>query len=135
MYPSDIDSVTKVIVFTLTLPSSALSCLGSLALIITFFAFRDNFHNLSRRLILFLSIADFLQSIFFLMYGLTNYQNACTFLSMFGIFAALSSFMWTLVIAHFVWKTVSNTTEIQTSYDCICVPLSHVLLACSDGVF
>ena len=110
------DTLTEKYVLAVTLPIAALSFFGSAALICTFLSFRDSVQSQSRRLIFFLSVADLGQSIFFLLPGFAGSRFACVVLSMFGIMSALASFLWTVIISHFVWKTVHNPTEIQSNY-------------------
>jgi hypothetical protein len=96
------------------LSSASLSLLGSLFLIITFSKYRD-FESSSRRLVVFLSTADICQALFFLLIPLGDAnQTACSYFAMFGIWAALSSFCWTILIAHFIWHTVAFPSESRT---------------------
>ena len=97
---------------------SSLSLFGSLILICSFLMTKltNEKIGISRELIFYLSITDFLQSIFFLSnYNLSD-QNACKFLAMFGIFAAVSSFIWTVAISHFVWRAISSPTFSTETY-------------------
>jgi hypothetical protein len=98
------------------LSSASLSLLGSLFLIITFSKYRD-FESSSRRLVVFLATADVFQCLFFLFIPLGEAnQTACSYLSIFGIWAVLASFCWTILIAHFIWHTVAFPSESRTRY-------------------
>jgi hypothetical protein len=112
---SMVRSTTEQYELALTLPVAALSFLGSASIMLTFFAYRDSLQSISRRLIFFLSVSDICQSIFFLI-PVTSMRVPCVILSMFGMFSALSSFLWTVAIAHFVSKTVRDSLDIQQSY-------------------
>eukprot|EP00455_Lapot_gusevi_P020790 TRINITY_DN2197_c0_g1_i5.p1 TRINITY_DN2197_c0_g1~~TRINITY_DN2197_c0_g1_i5.p1 ORF type:complete len:315 (+),score=23.92 TRINITY_DN2197_c0_g1_i5:112-1056(+) len=90
----------------------ALSLVGSFILIVTYFLFKDlGNESVSRQLIFYLSLADFGQGIFFVMYGLESHSLSCAVMSVYGIFTAVSSFLWTVCIAHYVWRMVSSPQE------------------------
>ena len=100
---------------TLTYTVSTLSLFGSLSLIGCYF-FLGESGGSCRKLIFYLSIADLFQSLFFL--GNLHVYNGvgCKLLAIFGIFAAVSTFLWTVLIAHFIWISVLLPAEMPEKH-------------------
>src|SRR5687768_16510327 len=100
----------------ITYITSLLSLFGSSSLILSFFLFPSI--GISRVLIFYISLSDFFQSLFFLLnyFIIPNTNNdyvnldniPCKLLAIFGIFAALSSFLWTIIISHFIYTTITS---------------------------
>ena len=91
----------------LTIVVGSLSIIGSLALILAFLLLPDDTEAVSRKLIFFLSLADLGQSLFFLGFGFKTATIQCYAFAVMGIFFCLSSFFWTVAIAHYIWRTVA----------------------------
>eukprot|EP01001_Neometanema_parovale_P006576 NODE_2929_length_1312_cov_317.780488_g2780_i0.p1 GENE.NODE_2929_length_1312_cov_317.780488_g2780_i0~~NODE_2929_length_1312_cov_317.780488_g2780_i0.p1 ORF type:complete len:346 (+),score=33.73 NODE_2929_length_1312_cov_317.780488_g2780_i0:84-1121(+) len=89
--------------------SGTLGALGALSIIIVYFLL-SSCRTHSRRLLLYLSIADLGQSLFFCGYlgKLIRDPTICTIHAAFGVFVAPSSFLWTTCLSFHVFMSVRN---------------------------
>eukprot|EP00667_Euglena_gracilis_P007978 EG_transcript_8080 len=88
--------------------SGILGALGSLSIIIVHLCF-PALRSPTRNVLVFLSIADLTQSLFFCLHTPEALKNPsyCLFHTAWGVFAAASSFFWTACTAYVVFRTVS----------------------------
>jgi hypothetical protein len=89
-----------------------LSCLGALAVIGTYACFHE-VRSTSFRLLVYLAACDLGQGLFFCIY-LGNWLTApwlCVVHHAWGVWVALSSFLWTTCIAYYVYSLVSRPID------------------------
>jgi hypothetical protein len=102
------DDVTLAVAYA----SGALGAAGALFFIVSYAAFPD-LRTRSRQLLLFLSLADLGQALRFLTVPFDWWSpRACTFQSLFGIWVATASFLWTACIAVYVYLVVRTPNRL-----------------------
>eukprot|EP01012_Entosiphon_sulcatum_P034118 TRINITY_DN43221_c0_g1_i1.p1 TRINITY_DN43221_c0_g1~~TRINITY_DN43221_c0_g1_i1.p1 ORF type:complete len:331 (+),score=16.76 TRINITY_DN43221_c0_g1_i1:23-994(+) len=92
--------------------SGCLGAIGAVCIILTYALFKE-FRSDSWTLLLFLSICDLAQALFFCVYIGPWLKNTaiCRFHHLWGVASASSSFLWTCCIAYHVWRTILNPRE------------------------
>lgn len=103
----------KETIQTVTEASCVLSILGSLLIIITYIVWRD-LRTKARQIVVFLSVADFLTAVGYL-YGsiqlFTDSSWDCIAQSAVTTFANISSFLWTISIAIYIYMLIVKSDQ------------------------
>lgn len=89
--------------------SCVLSMIGSALVIFTWAYPKENRTKPGRILLLWLSVADFLSSLFYIIQtfgSVTNDDSVCQALSLLDIFFPVASFLWTDFIAYYLYLVV-----------------------------
>lgn len=123
--------------------SCALSCIGSIAIILTFLCWKD-IRSGSRTIITYLSIADFLTAAGYLMGSINflifrqaseqhgevavaacqRFDSICQIQAFISSYSSMSSFIWTSVLAFYLfWTVVKGEVRIVNRL----FPLYHLL--------
>lgn len=153
------DSTVKLATYNLVLTgtSSCLSIFGGIIIIVTFFSITEIRGYFTRKLLVYLTIADLFTAIgnfsaviryAYVHHGndtvtenctavkTTEYPNLCISQSFVTTFSNLASFLWTAVIAIHLWSSVvirSRQTEVfylHALYHVICwlIPCKYLFL-------
>ena len=98
----------------LSTTAASLSILGSLTIISTFWMWPDLRTN-SRRMIVFISIGDFLVASFNIVgIYMNSDQETCAFQGMVNIAAILASFFWTVYLSLYFYLTICKNISMKT---------------------
>lgn len=133
--------------------SSGFSCLGSILIVITFFALKD-MRSGAQKIITFLALADFVSAAGYIV-GSTNFlthfnktdskecqvfQDLCVAQATFTSWSSLVSFLWTAILAFYfyliiVYKRVQVAARLMPLYHIIAwgVPLFIVIPLVATG--
>lgn len=92
--------------------SSILAMIGSLMVIFTWAYPKPNRVKPGRILLFWLSIADFLSSFFYFLSAFDSLKSRyCTELALLTIFFPIASFIWTDIIAFYLYLVVKNRSS------------------------
>jgi len=111
-YPTNEMTIEEHVISAAASAVGGLAAVCSLIVMVTFVLFRS-LRSPTRVLITCLSFCDFGQGIFFLFITLPAsddyteaYSSSCKVLAIFGIWMALASFLWTICIAVYLYRSM-----------------------------
>jgi Slime mold cyclic AMP receptor len=113
--PEDIARISSVV--------GAFSVIGSIAILCSYFLYPCA-RSPSRRLLCFLAGCDLAQGLFFMVAFAAENGGLCYIQTIWGILAAVSSFIWTACIAYYVYQSVYHPYQQQSQHT---EPLFHIL--------
>ena len=126
----------------LTTFTAVLSLFGTLFIVVSFFVWKD-IQSFSRRILVFISIADFFTAIANILGLWSHNEQVCLVQSTIGTLSVLSSFFWTVFMAVFLYVAVCKKMTLRKASNLMYlfhllgwgIPIIIVAVGASTGKF